>query len=112
MYNLQFVNFSLCNFCMSKFSEYISNFLNSLGSYFGLSMLTAAAFGNTISDSIGIGSAYYVERFANRIGYKPPTLTMKQLDMPISRRVINIGRVTGIIIGCLIGMFPLLFICK
>lgn len=51
--------------------------------------MAAAALGNTFSDVIGIGSAFYVERFAERIGFKPPNLTPIQLDMPISRRASN-----------------------
>lgn len=72
--------------------------------------MAAAALGNTFSDVMGIGSAYYVERLANYIGYQPPKLTPIQLDMPISRQFANLGRVIGVTLGCLLGMFPLLFI--
>jgi len=60
-----------------------------LGAYICLSTMAAAALGNTFSDVIGIGSAYYVERFAERIGFKPPNINPIQLDMPISRRIAN-----------------------
>lgn len=52
--------------------------------------MAAAALGNTISDVIGIGSAYYVERAAAAVGFKPPRLTPIQLDMPCSHRAANL----------------------
>lgn len=80
-----------------------------LGSYFILSTMAAAALGNTFSDVLGIGTAFYVERLANKIGYSPPKLSPIQMDMPASRNFANLGRVLGVTIGCLLGMFPLLF---
>lgn len=69
----------------------------------------AAALGNTISDILGIGSAFYVERLANKIGFKPPKLSPIQLDMNCSRNSANAGRVLGVTLGCLLGMCPLFF---
>jgi hypothetical protein len=60
-----------------------------LGSVMVLSTMAAAALGNTISDVMGIGSAWYVERLAARIGMRPPKLSPIQLDMPSSRRAAN-----------------------
>lgn len=74
--------------------------------------MAAAALGNTFSDIIGIGTAFYVERLANRIGYSPPKLSPAQMDMPTSRNFANLGRVLGVTIGCLLGMCPLLFKSK
>lgn len=71
--------------------------------------MAAAALGNTFSDVLGIGTAFYVERLANRIGYNPPKLSPMQLDMTCSRNAANLGRVLGVTIGCLLGMFPLFF---
>lgn len=71
--------------------------------------MAAAALGNTFSDVLGIGTAFYVERLANRIGYSPPKLSPIQMDMPSSRNFANLGRVIGVTIGCLLGMLPLLF---
>ena len=34
----------------------------------GISTMAAAALGNTISDLLGIGSAWYVESFADKLG--------------------------------------------
>ena len=54
-----------------------------------ISTMAAAALGNTISDVIGIGSAFYVERAVEACGFKPPKLTPVQLSMKISRRSAN-----------------------
>nr|CAD7571139.1 unnamed protein product [Timema californicum] len=84
----------------------------SIGTVVVISTMAAAALGNTISDILGLGSAWYVERMAIRVGMKPPKLSPIQLDMPISRRFANLGRVLGVTIGCLLGMLPLLFLNK
>lgn len=52
--------------------------------------MAAAALGNTFSDVLGIGSAYYVERMAESVGVKPPKLTPIQMEMKKSRRSANI----------------------
>ncbi|XP_001599373.1 uncharacterized protein LOC100114325 isoform X1 [Nasonia vitripennis] len=83
-----------------------------MGVFISLSTMTAAAFGNTISDILGIGSAFYVELLAQKIGFEPPKLTPIQLDLPKSRRAANFGRVFGVTIGCLLGMLPLLILHK
>jgi hypothetical protein len=63
-----------------------------LGSVMVVSTMTAAALGNTISDIMGIGSAWYVERLAVRVGMQAPKLSPIQLDMPSSRRAANMVR--------------------
>ncbi|XP_015598266.1 uncharacterized protein LOC107269193 isoform X2 [Cephus cinctus] len=83
---------------------------SSLGAFITLSTMAAAAFGNTISDILGIGSAFYVEMLAQKIGFQPPKLTPIQLDLPKSRRAANLGRVLGVTLGCLLGMTPLLIL--
>ncbi|KAL1396229.1 hypothetical protein pipiens_010670 [Culex pipiens pipiens] len=82
---------------------------HTLGLFMCISTMAAAALGNTISDVIGIGSAFYVEKLAEMSGVRPPKLTPIQLEMKASRRAANLGRVWGITIGCLLGMCPLLF---
>jgi len=63
-----------------------------LGSVMVLSTMAAAALGNTISDIMGIGSAWYVERLAARISMQPPKLSPTQLDMPSSQHAANMVR--------------------
>lgn len=106
--SLPFVGFGfLDNFIMIIAGEYIDL---TLGTKLGISTMAAAALGNTISDMLGIGSAWYVESFADRLGAHPPDLTPEQLEMSSSRICANLGRGLGVVVGCLLGMFPLLFI--
>ena len=80
--------------------------------------------GNLFSDACGIGAAGYVEKFTTKyLGMKTPDLSAQEQQ---TTRVVNGyqkksyffkaiwakygGQVTGIVIGCLIGMCPLLFI--
>ncbi|XP_050304596.1 transmembrane protein 65 isoform X2 [Anthonomus grandis grandis] len=105
--SIPFIGFGfLDNFFMLIFGDYIDLYL---GSYFCLTTMAAAALGNTLSDILGIGTAFYVERMANRIGFSPPKLSPIQMDMNCSRNAANLGRVLGVTIGCILGMCPLLF---
>ncbi|XP_046992353.1 transmembrane protein 65 isoform X2 [Schistocerca americana] len=107
---LPFVGFGfLDNFFMILAGDYIEV---TMGTMMVLSTMAAAALGNTISDILGIGSAWYVERVAARVGVRAPKLTPVQLDMSSSRWAANIGRVFGVTLGCLLGMTPLLFLNK
>ncbi|XP_058814614.1 transmembrane protein 65 isoform X3 [Topomyia yanbarensis] len=104
---LPFIGFGfLDNFTMIIAGDYIEH---SLGLFMCISTMGAAALGNTISDVIGIGSAFYVEKLAEMSGVKPPKLSPIQLELKSSRQAANMGRVIGITIGCLLGMCPLLF---
>lgn len=106
--SLPFIGFGfLDNFIMIVAGEYIDL---TLGAKLGISTMAAAAFGNTISDMMGVGSAWYVESWADRLGAHPPDLTPEQLEMPSSRIFANLGRCLGVAFGCLLGMFPLLII--
>ncbi|XP_053696955.1 transmembrane protein 65 [Sabethes cyaneus] len=104
---LPFIGFGfLDNFTMIIAGDYIEH---TLGLFMCISTMAAAALGNTISDVIGIGSAFYVEKLAEMSGVNPPKLSPIQLEMKSSRQAANMGRVIGITIGCLLGMCPLLF---
>lgn len=104
---IPFIGFGfLDNFIMIVAGDSIES---SMGAYITLSTMAAAAWGNTLSDIIGIGSAIYIERAAAMVGISGPKLSPVQIDMPISRRISNLGRVIGITIGCCLGMTPLLF---
>lgn len=54
-----------------------------------ISTMAAAGLGNTISDVLGIGSAFYVERGCEYLGLKPPDITAVQMEMKSSRRAAN-----------------------
>ncbi|NWR68445.1 TMM65 protein, partial [Centropus unirufus] len=53
--------------------------------------------------------AGYVEALASRLGLSIPDLTPKQADMWQTRLSAHLGKAIGVTIGCLLGMFPLLF---
>lgn len=55
-----------------------------------ISTMAAAALGNTISDVMGIGSAWYVELAATKVGLRAPNLSPIQLDMKSARRAANL----------------------
>ncbi|VDM52298.1 unnamed protein product [Angiostrongylus costaricensis] len=104
---LPFVGFGfLDNMIMIVAGQYIDQ---KLGTLLCLSTMAAAAFGNLISDVAGIGLAHYVESFFNKLGVKHPVLTSEQLSSARARWTTNGARAFGLSIGCIIGMFPLLF---
>ncbi|KAI5100811.1 transmembrane protein 65 [Silurus meridionalis] len=82
----------------------------SIGVTFGISTMAAAALGNLVSDLAGLGLAGYVEALAARLGMQIPDLTPKQADMWQTRLSSHLGKGIGVTIGCLLGMFPLLFL--
>ena len=72
--------------------------------------MAAAGLGNALSDVAGIGSAWYVERLAARVGVMHPNLSKQQAQMKSTKWVTQSGRGVGVFLGCLLGMFPLLFL--
>lgn len=104
---MPFIGFGfLDNLIMILAGDYIDT---TIGITLGISTMAAAGMGNTLSDIAGIGSAWYVERIATKIGVQAPSLTPAQIAMSRSRWCVNLGRAFGVTIGCLLGMFPLLF---
>ncbi|XP_066539701.1 transmembrane protein 65-like [Hoplias malabaricus] len=81
----------------------------SIGVIFGISTMAAAALGNLVSDLAGLGLAGYVEALACRLGMQIPDLSPKQADMWQTRVSSHTGKAIGVGIGCILGMFPLLF---
>ncbi|XP_077599342.1 transmembrane protein 65-like [Stigmatopora nigra] len=82
----------------------------SIGITLGISTMAAAALGNLVSDLAGLGLAGYVEALASRLGMQVPELTPKQVDMWQTRLSAHTGKAIGVVIGCILGMFPLFFI--
>ncbi|KAM6975005.1 transmembrane protein 65 [Tautogolabrus adspersus] len=82
----------------------------SIGVTLGISTMAAAALGNLISDLAGLGLAGYVESLASKLGMQVPDLTPKQVDMWQTRVSSHMGKGIGVTIGCILGMFPLLFL--
>ncbi|XP_035528775.1 transmembrane protein 65-like [Morone saxatilis] len=81
----------------------------SIGVILGISTMAAAALGNLVSDLAGLGLAGYVEALASRLGMQIPDLSPKQADMWQTRVSCHSGKAIGVGIGCILGMFPLLF---
>tara|TARA_Y100000034_G_scaffold136409_1_gene212707 strand:+ start:13799 stop:14134 length:336 start_codon:yes stop_codon:yes gene_type:complete len=88
------------NFLMVIFGEGFDSFFVSLGVK---NTMLAAGLGNTFSDAIGILSGRWVEKL---IHMKLPPVE----DGELSKNKIIIAETFGIIIGCIIGLFPLIFI--
>ncbi|CAI2351179.1 unnamed protein product [Caenorhabditis sp. 36 PRJEB53466] len=105
--SIPFIGFGvLDNMIMILAGEYIDQ---QLGTVLAISTMAAAALGNLISDIAGVGLAHYVEVAVQRVGIKHPVLTSEQLESGKARFTTNAARAAGLTIGCLIGMFPLLF---
>ncbi|XP_078487028.1 transmembrane protein 65-like [Ciona intestinalis] len=103
-----FIGFGfLDNAIMILAGEYIDV---KIGATLGITTMAAAALGNLISDLAGIGLAGYVELLCCKLGLPTPDLTPAQLELSATRIVSNFGKAVGIVIGCIIGMFPLLLI--
>ncbi|XP_037089277.1 transmembrane protein 65-like isoform X2 [Pollicipes pollicipes] len=106
--SIPFIGFGfLDNVIMITAGDYIEA---SVGVAFSISTMAAAALGNAVSDVAGIGSAFYVEVLAMRIGVPAPSMTPEQHDLKISHWFSNIGRAFGVAFGCILGMFPLFFL--
>ncbi|XP_033831268.1 transmembrane protein 65 [Periophthalmus magnuspinnatus] len=84
----------------------------SIGVTLGISTMAAAALGNLVSDLAGLGLAGYVEALVSRLGLQGPDLTPKQADMWQTRLSAHLGKAIGVCIGCILGMFPLLFLSE
>jgi len=74
-----------------------------IGAAFGFSTMASAALGNTFSDAVGIATGRWTEHILHRA---LPVVVEKQL----SKRQIIFAETVGIIIGCLLGMIPLIFL--
>lgn len=104
---LPFVGFGfLDNLIMIVAGDYIDT---TLGVTLGISTMAAAGLGNALSDVAGIGSAWWVEWAAHRVGIRPPSLSLAQSEMRSTRWTIHSGRALGVLFGCILGMFPLFF---
>jgi hypothetical protein len=81
-----------------------------LGVAFGLSTLTAAAFGQVCSDASGVLFGGTLERLASNMGLRKANLTTAQRLLPVVQRTKLLGALGGVIFGCCLGLANLLFI--
>lgn len=102
-----FIGFGFCdNAVMILAGESIET---ALGVGLGLSTMASAAFGNTVSDVVGIGLSSKIESFAERLGFHAPALTKAQRMSSATRWAKVAGATGGVTLGCVLGTFPLLF---
>ncbi|OWZ13644.1 putative membrane protein [Phytophthora megakarya] len=76
---------------------------------YAMSMLCAAALGNTVADVVGLSLGGVIESMARRLGIPDPMLSKAQANMSVTLWCNFIASAGGITFGCLIGMIPLLF---
>lgn len=70
--------------------------------------MAAAGLGNAVSDAAGVYLGGYIETMATKLGLKDPKLTKAQAKTKKAQMVSTTAAAIGIIVGCLLGMFPLL----
>eukprot|EP00903_Cladosiphon_okamuranus_P015540 g14346.t1 len=102
-----FVGFGIMdNAIMIVAGEYIDM---TVGIAMGISTMAAAALGNTISDMAGVGLGGFIESMATKLGLPQPRLSRAQMLLRSTRTASLVGSAVGVMVGCLIGMFPLMF---
>lgn len=82
---------------------------DTFGLMFGLTTLAAAGLGNMSSDVVGIGVGRYIESAADALRLPDPKLNKFQIASAVARRTATVASMFGIALGCILGMFPLLF---
>jgi len=82
---------------------------NSIGITFGLSTLTAAGFGQCISDVAGFTSGGLVDAAVSKLNMPTHGLSQAQLSLKSARIYHTAGGCVGVVIGCLLGMCSLFF---
>eukprot|EP00752_Nemacystus_decipiens_P010140 g9036.t1 len=102
-----FIGFGIMdNAIMIVAGEYIDM---TVGIAMGISTMAAAALGNTISDVAGVGLGGFIETMATKLGLPQAKLSRAQMLLQSTRTASLVGSALGVMAGCLIGMFPLLF---
>ncbi|CAD7970509.1 unnamed protein product [Amoebophrya sp. A120] len=104
---IPFIGFGfLDNFLMILMGDAIDA---SLCVKFGFSTMAAAALGNTFSDVCGVFSGGVIEDYAQKRGIEMPALDSEQLKLTSVKTYQYGGQACGIVVGCILGMCPLLW---
>merc|ERR1712039_692478 len=74
----------------------------------GYGTMVAAALGNTMSDQIGLALGGVIETCAEKLGLPTSGATEDQQRSLEYKLALHGGSMIGIIVGCFLGMFPLL----
>lgn len=80
-----------------------------LGLVLGISTLASAAVGNTFSNVFGLWAGGLIESLAQPMGLPPHGLTAVQMSKPRSIFIKTSASVVGIVVGCIVGMCPLIW---
>ena len=105
---IPFVGFGFMdNAIMIIAGEYIEMYI---GTALALSTMAAAGLGNLLSDIAGIGFSKKIETLTESwLNIRPPELSRRQASHFNAKFIKIAGAVIGISVGCILGMFPLLF---
>lgn len=104
---IPFVGFGIIdNAIMILVGDYIDM---SLGVSLGISTMAAAGLGNLTSDVAGVWAGSWVEKLVERLGFTAPLMSRQHMKHKWTKKAQNYGAAIGVSVGCLIGMFPLLF---
>lgn len=83
---------------------------NMLGVHLGITTLASAGLGNIAADVIGVSVTQQIKETSRNIAWaQPPRLSTIQQGMRSVRTAKLTGAVLGVSVGCLLGMFPLVF---
>ena len=105
---LPFIVFGfLDNFIMIVSGNYIESLIIRMA--LGIGTMTAAALGNILADMFSVGIADRVENVLIQMGFPILDITASQAKLKVTKYAVLWGRCLGIMIGCTLGMFPLLF---
>jgi len=82
-----------------------------LGIAFGVTTMCSMAIGNTVSGVTGIWLSGFIETVSGLLGLPVPEsgLSIEQQKLLKMRILKNTSMVVGITVGCIIGMFPLIY---
>jgi len=81
----------------------------SVGLTFNLTVMAAAALGNTFSDMGGVFMGNYVEHISEKLNLPKANLSVKQKSYRSAKFADAFGSCFGVLVGCILGMIPLFF---
>lgn len=105
---LPFVGFGFCdNAVMLLAGDVIDSMI---GFQLGITTLASAGLGNIAADVVGVSVTHQIKEHSRKISWaQPPRLSTIQQAMRSVRAAKMGGAAAGVTVGCILGMFPLLF---
>jgi CRP-like cAMP-binding protein len=103
---LPFFAFGVCdNMIMLTVGDLIDEHF---GVVMGFSTLVAAGLGQAVSDGSGVTIQCTIDRWATRMRLSDAHVDPRWVELPSSQRLLQVFRTIGIIVGCLVGLTPVL----